>query len=98
MNEAALKICLNLTSLFFELHLLSEQTTGGLSMESARAKNFTKQLSAVISNDDYEFLKKTSENYGISLGDVVRGVIKQTRLQNEEAIKQEKRQKQTRLF
>jgi len=67
-------------------------------MESARQKNFTKQLSAVISIDDYEFLKKTSENYSISLGDVVRGIIKNSKNEYEEVQKQEKKAKQSRLF
>lgn len=67
-------------------------------MEKAKQAIYTKQLSALISPEDYDFLKRTSDSYGISLGDVVRGVIKQTRLQNEEAIKIEKKAKQTRLF
>jgi len=83
---------------FFELDLLSEPTTGGMIMESARAKNFTKQLSAVISNDDYEFLKKTSESYSISLGDVVRGLIKQSKELQEEILRKEKKAQQRRLF
>lgn len=67
-------------------------------MEKAKQAIYTKQLSALISPDDYEFLKRTSNSYGISLGDVVRGVIKQTRQQQEEILKAEKRQKQNRLF
>lgn len=67
-------------------------------MEKAKQAIYTKQLSALISPDDYEFLKRTSNSYGISLGDVVRGVIKQTRQHQEEVLKVEKKQKQNRLF
>lgn len=45
-------------------------------MQQARAKVFTKHISAVVSPEDYEFLKKASEDYEISLGDVLRGIIK----------------------
>lgn len=67
-------------------------------MEKARQGHYPKQLSALISIEDYEFLKKTSESYDISLGDVVRGIIKNSKIEVEEKLKQEKRQKQPRLF
>lgn len=67
-------------------------------MEQARAKNFTKHISAVVSPEDYDFLKRTCENYKLSLGDVIRGIIKNNKEQVLEKMREEKRQKQPRLF
>lgn len=65
-------------------------------MEKARQGHYPKQLSALISTEDYDFLKKTSESYDISLGDVVRGIIRNSKDQVIEKMREEKRQ--NRLF
>lgn len=57
-------------------------------MEQARSKVFTKHISAVVSPDDYDYLKKTSESYSISLGDFIRGIIKEYK-EKEELNKQQ---------
>ncbi len=65
-------------------------------MERTYQLNYSKQLSALISVEDYDFLKQTSETYKISLGDVVRGIIKNSKEQVIEKMQEEK--KQPRLF
>lgn len=67
-------------------------------MEQARAKNFTKHISAVVSTEDYEFLKRTSDNYELSLGDVIRGLIKISKSEVEVKLREERKNKQPRLF
>lgn len=59
-------------------------------METTKEQNYTRHISAVISNEDYEILKNLSHKERISMGSVLRKLISEYKKSAEqEATKQQ---------